>query len=336
MVGRRDFGRRLAAAAAGVALAHGDEGAGVPVALVRGAERTDALRRALELAERPDLQGREVYIKANFGSAHRSPATTHPDALAAVVEYLRGLKCGPIRLVERSGMGETNEVLESLGISRKARELKIGVLPLDTLPPESWARFDPPNSHWKQGFHVPRAIREDAALVMLCCLKTHRFGGQFSISLKNSLGLVAKRSPSDPGENVMLELHASPHQRLMIAEVNAAFTPALVVLDAAEAFVDGGPETGEVAAPGIAAVSRDRIAVDALGVVLLRIHGAGPPLDRTPVFELDQIRRAVELRLGCRSGDEIRFVTGDPRSTATVKQVSAVLAASAGEDSGKP
>jgi uncharacterized protein (DUF362 family) len=306
------------------------------VALVRGMDRAESLRKALALFERPDVRGRPVYIKANFNSADPYPATTHPDTLAAVVEYLRSQKCGPIRLVERSGMGETAEVLDALGIVRLARELQVELLPLESLPSGSWVKSGEQDTHWKRGFEIPAVIREGAAVVLLCCLKTHRFGGQFSVSLKNTLGLVAKVSPADPSRNYMAELHASPHQRLMIAEVNAAYKPLLVVLDALQAFIDGGPEKGDTASPNVIAVSRDRVAVDSVGVALLRIHGAGAPLDRTPVFELDQIRRAVELKLGCSRGEEVRFITGDGRSAALGNQISALLTDTGDDEKKKP
>jgi hypothetical protein len=43
----------------------------------------------------------------------------------------------------------------------------------------------------------------------------------------------------------MSELHQSPHQRKLIAEINAPFKPDFVVLDGIDAFVDGGPATGK-------------------------------------------------------------------------------------------
>ena len=67
-------------------------------------------------------------------------------------------------------------------------------------------------------------------VVQTCCLKTHRYGGHFTMSLKNTVGLVAKRVPGE-SYDYMTELHGSPHQRLMIAEANAAYTPDLIVLD---------------------------------------------------------------------------------------------------------
>ncbi len=56
--------------------------------------------------------------------------------------------------------------------------------------------------------------------------------------------MVAKYVPGDPF-NYMGDLHSSLHQRLMIAEINQAYQPALVLLDGVEAFVNGGPESGQ-------------------------------------------------------------------------------------------
>jgi uncharacterized protein (DUF362 family) len=38
----------------------------------------------------------------------------------------------------------------------------------------------------------------------------------------------------------MGELHGSPHQRLMIAEINKFYRTDLIVMDATEGFVTGG------------------------------------------------------------------------------------------------
>ena len=73
------------------------------------------------------------------------------------------------------------------------------------------------------------------ALVQVCCLKTHQFGGHFTMSLKNSVGMVAAVVPGE-NYNYMQELLSSSHQRAMIAEVNTVYMPALIVLDGVTAF----------------------------------------------------------------------------------------------------
>ena len=155
----------------------------------------------------------------------------------------------------------------------------------------------------------PGLLNAETCVVQICNLKTHRFGGHFSASLKNSVGLIAKYSSQPPRYNYMTELHASPDQRSMIAEVNQIYAPRLVVMDAIQVFVNGGPERGDLAYPEMMAASRDRVAIDAAGVALLRLHGAGPPLSRGMVFEQEQLTRAIELELGAKSVQEIQFLT---------------------------
>jgi len=70
-------------------------------------------------------------------------------------------------------------------------------------------------------------------------------------------------------------------------------------MDAMQVFVSEGPERGELAAPGVIAASRDRIALDAVGIALLRLYNAVFPGKLKDVFEQEQIKRAVELGLVC-------------------------------------
>lgn len=327
-VARREFNRRVSLGIAGFALLRGlpEADARFPLALVKNPDRQAALKSAFELMPDLSFKGKDVYLKGNFTSADPFPATTHPETLRVVVQLLlRDRGCAKITLVERSSMGNADEIWSKLGIRTLAKELEITLLPLESLPQAEWRKEGLTGSHWKRGIEVPKFLDSSTSLVQICNLKTHRFGGQFSASLKNSLGLVAKYSHADPRHNCMEELHESPDQRLMIAEVNQVYAPALVVMDAMQAFVEGGPEKGEIASPNVVAASPDRIAIDATGVVLLRIHDAGPPLNAGSVFQLDQLKRAVELKLGAASAEEIQFLTADPESGLLATQIKAIL-----------
>jgi uncharacterized protein (DUF362 family) len=114
----------------------------------------------------------------------------------------------------------------------------------------------------------------------------------------------------------------------MIAEVNQAYSPDLVIMDAIQVFIKGGPESGELACPEIIAASRDRIALDAVGVAVLRHFGAGYPLNRGSVFEQPQLKRAVELGLGVKSGKGIRLLADDRDSRSTAAQLENLLSSS--------
>jgi uncharacterized protein (DUF362 family) len=180
-------------------------------------------------------------------------------------------------------------------------------------------------SHWRQGFAVARPVLEADGVVQTCCLKTHRFGGHFTLSLKNSVGLVAKWVPGN-NYNYMTELHSSSHQRLMIAEVNAAYQPNLVLLDGVEVFVDGGPDRGTRVDAQVVLAGTDRVAIDAVGVAILRYFGTTPAVSQGPIFEQEQIARAVELGLGVEGPDGIELVTDDPDSETYAAEIQEILA----------
>jgi uncharacterized protein (DUF362 family) len=161
-------------------------------------------------------------------------------------------------------------------------------------------------------------------IISTCCLKTHRFGGHFTMSLKNSVGMVARQDPD--GRDYMRELHGSPLQRTLIAELSTLYRPAMVVLDGIEAFVDGGPETGRLARPGVVVAGTDRVAIDAIGVALLRMHAVTGPVAAGRIADQEQIRRAVELGLGTASEDEIEILTDSADGRTVASQVRKVLA----------
>ena len=131
------------------------------------------------------------------------------------------------------------------------------------------------------------------------------------MSLKLHVGVVPT---SRHGYEYMRELHSSPHQRKMIAEINEPFKPALVILDGMEAFVDGGPMTGKRARGNVLLASIDRVAIDAVGVAILKYLGSNEAIMKRKIFEQEQIARAVELGLGASSPEEIEVYSADEKS----------------------
>ncbi len=222
-------------------------------------------------------------------------------------------------------MGNTRQVMQKLGVFDLAAELGVKTLVLDELDASGWEMIYPPGSHWKQGFPIARACIDSGAVVQACCLKTHRYGGHFTMSLKNSVGLVAKQIPGEK-YNYMSELHNSAFQRMMIAEINTAYQPALIVMDGVEAFVSGGPDQGKLVSPEVILAGRDRIAIDAVGVAILRYFGTTPEVANGRIFDLEQIARATELGLGIKSAEKIQIVTDDENGRLFAAELQAILA----------
>ena len=123
------------------------------------------------------------------------------------------------------------------------------------------------------------------------------------------------------GYNYMDELHSSPYQRLMIAEANLVYTPALVVLDGVEAFIDNGPDMGTKVWGEVIIAGTDRVAIDAVGLTMLRFLGYQGVASNGSIFQQEQIARAVELGLGIDSPEKIRFVSDGPASETYIEQI---------------
>lgn len=295
--------------------------------------------------------GKTIALKANYNSSHKYPASTHIETLKNIVSQLIINKTGKITLAERSGMGDTRTVLKESGVlslsvelgkkfsehlvekSLEVKEGKINNNPkklafetviLDEISASDWYKISGTGNHWIKGFYLPKLIFESDKIVETCCLKTHSFGGHFTLSLKNFVGWVAKKVPSGI-YNYMAELHVSPFQRQMIAEINQHFQTDLIIMDAIKGFVTQGPEKGLEIQPNLLLASSDRVAIDAVGVAILRLHGVKSPVGNGDIFQQAQLKRAVELNIGASSADEIELINLDNRSYKDINKIKSLL-----------
>ncbi|OGO30916.1 MAG: hypothetical protein A2Z29_01280 [Chloroflexi bacterium RBG_16_56_11] len=304
-----------------------EETAMTKVSLVKTADRVEGTRQAIKLLKINPVKGKAVVLKPNFNTADPAPGSTHIDTLRTLITTLKEMGAKKITLAERSGPGDTSRnIMEKKGVLRLATELGFDIVNLQEMPKSDWVLFRPPDSHWKDGFLFPRVCREAESIVQTCCLKTHQFGGHFTLSLKCSVGMLPPGLGPAGGEySYMNELHSSRFQRQMIAEINTAYSPDLIVMDGVEAFVDGGPHMGTRVKAEVMLGSSDRVAIDAVGVAILRLLGTTPDVSRGKIFEQDQIKRAAELGLGVKSADQIELITGDKDSAEYAKKVKEML-----------
>jgi uncharacterized protein (DUF362 family) len=296
------------------------------VVLIRTEDRIAGTRQAIELLQPQGISGQTVFLKPNYNTADPAPAATDTALLEALIQELQNAGAGQISIGDRSGMADTRQAMETKGVFQLADRYGLNAIVFDEMTADDWQSFPAEGTHWSRGFAIARPVLDAGAVVNTCCLKTHRFGGHFTLSLKNTVGMVAKYIPGD-SYNYMGELHSSPHQRLMIAEVNKAYTPALVLLDGVEALVNGGPEAGKKVKPGVILAGTDRVAVDAVAIGILRSLGTTEAVSRGSIWQLEQIQRAVELGLGAGSEEQIEMVTADRASQVMADQIRPFLTA---------
>lgn len=322
---RRDFFvRSLAGAAAFRSLrpnsAPSGQAAGkTTVALVKTTDRAQGVKDVMKILAPPSPQGKPVVIKPNFNTQDPTPGSTHNDTLRQIVLEMKALGASRITIGERSGPPQTKKVMEDKGIPALARELGFEIVDFEDLGPDGWKHFNPPGVHWQNGFDIPRLVAEAEYLVSTCCLKTHGFGGVFTMSLKLSVGMTPKA--------LMRELHGArtTHMRRMIAELSLGYKPQLIIMDGVEVFTDGGPGTGKKAEAGVFVGGTDRVAVDAVGVAILKLMGSNDAIMNTKIFDQEQIQRAVELGIGVDGPGKIEIAASDASGREFADRVRAIL-----------
>jgi uncharacterized protein (DUF362 family) len=291
------------------------------VTFVRTGDRKKGVNATLQALDRNPVRGKNVLIKPNFNTADPTPGSTHNDTLMSLVDEVWAMGAKSISLGERS-YPPTSEVMKKKGIVPLLEQRDVKIIDFDTLNERDWVEFKPKETHWSNGFRIARPILEAEFLISTCCLKTHQFGGVFTMSLKLHVGVVPT---SRHGFPYMGELHGSPDQEEMIAEINEPFSPDLVVLDGIDVFVDGGPAVGKRAKGNVFLASTDRVAVDAAGLALLKVLGSNRAIMERKIFQQRQIMRAVELGLGASSVSEIDLVPADTDGKEYCAQVAAAL-----------
>jgi uncharacterized protein (DUF362 family) len=286
------------------------------LAIVGGSDVDGRVRRAVELAGGLDeiKTGDTVFIKPNavYTALGTTAVITSLEVLSAVIRLVKEHGPGRIIVGDRSArqIPDQDLVLENSGMQAAALAAgadEVYPAPNPAVDPDAWVLLQPPNfdETWSAagGVLAMRKIIEADHLINVPVCKNHRWAG-YSLSMKNFIGAVG-----DSARDVMHYTIGDP-ERLSrdIALLNQMFAPLMNILDATTCLINGGPEglpTDSVRVDrGLVVASRDRIALDAGGVTLIKLG-----LESTAVPTPDQVH---ELALATRAWDypQIRHGSG--------------------------
>ena len=159
-----------------------------------------------------------------------------------------------------------------------------------------------------------RVIEADHLINVPAC-KNHRLA-VFTLGMKNFMGTI--------GDDSRVLVHANsdfPAIGRDIAIFNQMFKPLITVIDATTALINGGPQGDGADAvrttPGLIFASKDRVALDAAAVSLLKLElsrnqvplqiqdGAQSTLRTWAVWQMPQIRSAIDLALGAQRASDV-------------------------------
>jgi len=287
------------------------------VSLIKTDDRIDGVIKVVRMLDIPDMKGKKVFLKPNFNTADPAPGSTHNDVISALVNEIKEREALSVTIGDRCGPGDTQKVLEAKGIFNLAKELDFNVINFDKMDEKDWILINK-GSHWDGGFYMARPLVESEYTVTTGCIKTHGFGGHFTMSMKLSVGAVNRK-------HMFPQLHNSPDMRKMIAEINLGYKPQLIVLDGVEVFTDGGPMEGTRKNANVIIAGTDRVAVDAVGLAILKEQGSNSTIMGRKIFDQDQMQHAVTIGLGVSGPDEIAIVTGDTESKTYADKITDIL-----------
>lgn len=101
------------------------------VFLIKTSDRDSGISKLMEQFNLNDFYDDKVALKANYNSADPFPASTHIDTLETIIKKLKDANVADITLAERSGMGNTRKVLETMGVLKLSNDLGFNVIVLD-------------------------------------------------------------------------------------------------------------------------------------------------------------------------------------------------------------
>ena len=243
-------------------------------------------------------------VKPNLNSGDAFPGSVYPETLRTVLRLLLEKDVSQTEIVVGDMSGPrwlpTSRVMKLNGTLDVAKESGVK---LSFFEDEEWVKVKPDKAAtWPDGFRLARTVYDASRIVSLPCLKTHRYGGIFTLSLKNGVGVI---NPADRNY-----LHGSEKMCSLIAEINLAYSCDLVILDGMKCFVSGGPDKGQIASPGVIIAGSDRVAIDAVGVSILKSLGA-VGMTNMLVTEQEQLKRAKEVGLGQLNIQDIELKTSN-------------------------
>ena len=262
------------------------------------------VRKAVDLAGGMDFinKGDSVLIKPNLNTGDPPPASTNPEVVREVIEMIKEREPSRIVVGDKSSMwSNTLSCMKQNGLYDVINETGAEVFPFEE---DKWIGVKPKEAaNWKNGFKIPKIIKEVDHIISIPVLKTHSIA-TFSMAIKNWVGIIAQKDRT-------LDLHlfnqSEPTFGNMLAEIHLVRKPSFIVTDCTKAFVEEGPSQGKVAEPNIVYATSDIVANDVTGLSLLKALGTEDRIQDISVWEHPQIKRASELGLGIKKGGGLKL-----------------------------
>ncbi|MBN1973719.1 MAG: DUF362 domain-containing protein [Sedimentisphaerales bacterium] len=273
------------------------------VSFVAGKDRRDMITKVLEPWKdeiQKGIQGKQVIIKPNFVGTNNLLCATHPDAVRAVLDFLKPMNPGKIIIGESSASQNTMPGFENYGYLALEKEYNVSCQDFNTHTGSPYWIVDgnlrPVRIEIISEFLDPKNY-----FISMTRLKTHN-------SVIATLGLknMVMGCPLNAGRNSSYKrtMHGSSsrwlHYNMYL--VAQKVRPQLTVLDGLEGMQGNGPMNGTPVEHGVSLAGTDVMAVDSIGAQLMDV----------PLENLGYLNYCGDAGLGVIARDRIDII-GDAK-----------------------
>jgi uncharacterized protein (DUF362 family) len=264
----------------------------VRVALVKGENRRENVRKALELVQEyiaAKVKG-DVLIKPNFLSVKRQLASTHVNAVRGVLDIVSQLSFATLVVAEGANGGEPMEAFKNFGYYPLTDEYKVSLIDLNLESDREEIKLYDLIEREVPAM-VSKRVIQSACRISVAIPKTHDTA-IVTLTLKNMMGSLARSDRSkmhgyadDLERDFLKSVRIMPKNLIALGKHVA---PHVGVIDGFLGMEGRGPGGGDEVPLGIAIASADFLAADA---VAAKIMGFEP-------LEVGYIYYANELGMG--------------------------------------
>jgi uncharacterized protein (DUF362 family) len=249
-----------------------------------------------------------ILLKPNFLSSSNQLASTHPDAIRGVIDFLLDLPNAPKEIWIAEGGNEmaSGEAFRNFGYHSLREEYPVHIRLLDLHQETEWQETDielADGGTWRVG--MPKTVLDCPATCSVAVAKTHDVL-YVTLALKNMIMGTIRRDDRVKMHGYMTHAERQIPREAQILNRNLIrlarhLTPDIGVIDGVEGLQGNGPGGTDVVPMGAAFAGADVWAVDA---VCTKAMGFEP-------LELGVFVYARERGLGMTDPDAIE-VRGDP------------------------
>ncbi|MCP4599046.1 MAG: DUF362 domain-containing protein [Proteobacteria bacterium] len=286
------------------------------VVLVRSDTPKDAVARGIELMGSLDFieSGQTVVLKPNVTGPIVPPDITSPAVLVEMINQCYAAGAGEVIVAERTfGPIATNVSFDATIFKGGTKSMRMFVdeagatyKPLDN---DEWIEVSPEGAvDYEKPMLIPKFLTEVDHFINVPTLKTHGIA-VFSMTLKNLFGFIHPNTRNGQVHGHPKNNNDPAREKRMFAQMNLPFNPTLNVLDAIVSRTTGGPTPpGDVKKTNMVLLGKDRVAMDAVGLAVLRVYGTEKRIEDKPVWQQVQLAEAIKIGIGVQGPDEVTLI----------------------------